>query len=229
LTTASSLGRTTSEELPPDIESLVWTIAATGIRDERLLDTLRRVPRAAFVPPELVDRAYIDEPVPIPHGQVTTQPSLVARMVEALALRGGERVLEVGTGYGYQTAVLAELAGFVWSIERWADLAETARQNLARHGASSVEVVVGDGTEGLPQHSPYDAIVVSAAFPEVPEPLAAQLEAGGRLVHPLGRGGSEEVVLFEKVDGLARRRSVARARFVRLLGRHGFSDAGPEA
>lgn len=198
-------------------------MAAAGIGDERLLDALRRIPRAGFVPPELAGRAYVDEPLPIPHGQVTTQPSLIARMVAALELGGDERVLEVGTGHGFQTALLAELAGFVWSLERWSDLAETARANLRRHGAREVEVLVGDGTLGLPVHAPYDAIVVSAAHPEVPVPLAEQLAPGGRLVHPVGPGGREDVSLFELGPrGLVRRRTVVGAHFVRLVGEHGF-------
>jgi protein-L-isoaspartate(D-aspartate) O-methyltransferase len=202
---------------------MVAVVAAAGIGDERLLDALRRIPRAGFVPPELAGRAYVDEPLPIPHGQVTTQPSLIARMVAALELGGDERVLEVGTGHGFQTVLLAELAGFVWSLERWSDLAETARWNLRRHGARDVEVLVGDGTLGLPAHAPYDAIVVSAAHPEVPAPLAEQLAPGGRLVHPVGPGGREDVSLFELgTGGLVRRRTVVGAHFVRLVGEHGF-------
>jgi protein-L-isoaspartate(D-aspartate) O-methyltransferase len=199
-------------------------VAASGVRDERLLGALRRVPRAGFVPPELVERAYVDEPLPIPRGQVTTQPSLVARMVEALSLGGTEVVLEVGAGHGFQTALLAELARSVWSVERWPELAETARANLERHDTRNFEVVVGDGTMGLPDHAPYDAIVVSAAFPRVPNPLAEQLAPGGRLVHPLGSGGHEEVALFERAPrGLVRRRTLTGARFVRLVGEQGFA------
>ncbi len=154
---------------------------------------------------------------------MTTQPSLVAKMIEALALTGEERVLEVGTGYGWQTALLARLAREVWSIERRPDLAETARENLARHGVENATVVVGDGTEGLAAQSPFDAILVSAAFPEVPEPLADQLVADGRLVQPIGPGGSEEVVLFERrPEGLVARRTITGAHFVRLVGRHGY-------
>jgi protein-L-isoaspartate(D-aspartate) O-methyltransferase len=188
-----------------------------------VLDAFRRVPRAGFVPPDLVRRAYVDEPLPIPRGQVTTQPSLVARMVAALELAGDERVLEVGTGYGFQTALLAELAGAVWSVERWTDLAEAARENLRRHGARDVRVAVGDGTLGLPEHAPYDAIVVAAAHPDVPAPLADQLGPGARLVHPVGPGGREDVVLFEKAPGgLIRRRTLTGAHFVRLVGEHGY-------
>jgi protein-L-isoaspartate(D-aspartate) O-methyltransferase len=195
------------------------------VRDERVLEAFRRVPRAGFVPAESIGRAYADEPLPIPHAQVTTQPSLVAKMVEALEPGGDERVLEVGTGYGFQTALLAELAGAVWSVERWPDLAEAARDNLRRYGAREVEVAVGDGTLGFPEHAPYDAIVVAAAFPRVPEPLADQLAAGGRLVHPVGPGGREDVALFEKGPrGLVRVRTLTGAHFVRLVGERGFSE-----
>ena len=206
-------------------EELADAVEAQGIRDPRLLNAIRAVPRAEFVPPGLAGRAYVDEPLPIAHDQVTTQPSLVARMVEALALSGPERVLEIGTGFGWQTALLARLAAEVWSVERWPDLAEEARVRLERIGAANVAVVVGDGSEGLPEQAPYDAILVSAAFPSVPATLPAQLEDGGRLVQPLGHGGDEEVVLFKKEDGrLVRRGMLTRARFVRLHGSHGFPD-----
>jgi protein-L-isoaspartate(D-aspartate) O-methyltransferase len=204
-------------------EDLAAVIRAQGIRDARLLEAIRAVPRAGFVPPQLSGRAYVDEPLPIGRDQVTTQPSLVARMVEALELRGSERVLEVGTGFGWQTALLGRLAARVRSVERWPELAEAARERLERSGAANVSVVVGDGSEGLPEHAPYDAILVSAAFPLVPATLVAQLTDGGRLVHPLGEGGDEEVVLFEKRGGdLIRKRMLTRARFVRLYGREAF-------
>jgi protein-L-isoaspartate(D-aspartate) O-methyltransferase len=206
-------------------ENLVRTITAEGVRDPRLLDALRAVPRAGFVPPDLVEQAYEDRPLPIPHGQVTTQPSLVARMVEALELGGSERVLEVGAGYGWQTALLARLCGFVWAVERFGDVAGAARENLARFGVTNAEVVTADGTKGLPEHAPYDAIVVAAAFPSVPRPLEEQLAAGGRLVQPVGPGGREEAVLFEKgSQGLVRRHTIARACFVRLHGEHAFPE-----
>jgi protein-L-isoaspartate(D-aspartate) O-methyltransferase len=207
----------------PTQADLVEVLRAEGIADERVLAAFRAVPRAGFVPADLGGRAYLDEPLPIPHGQVTTQPSLVARMVEGLALTGSERVLEIGTGHGFQTAVLARLAGFVWSVERWEDLARTARDNLRRHGSENVEVVVGDGTEGLAEQAPFEAIIVSAAFPRVPGPLADQVADGGRLVQPVGPGGREEVVLFESGPrGLERRRTLTGAHFVRLYGLHGF-------
>lgn len=129
----------------------------------------------------------------------------------------------MGTGYGWQTALLARLGDFVWSVERFSDLAQAARTNLSRYEVENVEIVVGDGSEGLAEHAPYEAILVSAAFPEVPAPLREQLAEGGRLVQPIGPGGHDEVVLFEKVAGrLERRRLVTGAYFVRLYGKHGF-------
>jgi protein-L-isoaspartate(D-aspartate) O-methyltransferase len=202
-------------------QPLVDAALRAGVSDERVLDAIRSVPREGFVPPALTHLAETDRPVHIPHEQVTTQPSLVARMVAALGLEGSERVLEIGTGYGWQTAILARVAAEVFSIERFADLAETARGNLAQ--IENVEVVVGDGTEGLPEHAPFGAILVSAAFTDVPRPLVEQLAEDGRLVQPIGPGGNDVVVLFEKRRGeLEQVRDVSGARFVRLYGRHGF-------
>jgi protein-L-isoaspartate(D-aspartate) O-methyltransferase len=211
-------------------KELAHLVRATGVSDPRVLEAIEAVPRAGFVPAAHVDRAYRDEPIPIPHGQVTTQPSLVAGMLEALGLRGGERVLEVGTGHGFQTALLARLAGQVVSVERLAELAEAARRNLERHGVTNVQVLVGDGGAGVPERAPFDAIVVSAAFTSVPRPLAEQLAGGGRLVQPIGPGGSDEVTLFERGrTGIERRRAVTLAHFVRLYGAHGFGlDRGAE-
>jgi protein-L-isoaspartate(D-aspartate) O-methyltransferase len=204
------------------VDALVEAARAAGVRDERVLASIAAVPRAQFVPAEYAEHADIDTPIPIPHEQVTTQPSLVARMVEALALEGDERVLEIGTGYGWQTALLAQLAREVFSVERFGDLAESARAALADR--ANVVIVAGDGSAGLPEQAPFDAILVAAAYPSVPKPLAAQLAESGRLVQPLGPGGAEDVVLFEKHDGALRRvRSLGGAHFVRLHGRHGFT------
>jgi protein-L-isoaspartate(D-aspartate) O-methyltransferase len=198
-------------------------IRATGVRDPRVLEAIEEVPRERFVAAGDVGRAYLDMPLPIPHGQVTTQPSLIARMLEALELEGSERVLEVGTGYGFQTALLARLASQVVSIERFADLAETARANLERQGITGVEVLVGDGSAGVPERAPFDAIVVSAAFTSVPQPLADQLAPGGMLVQPVGPGGEDLVVAFERrPDGLERKAEVTWAHFVKLYGAYGF-------
>lgn len=204
-------------------ESLIATLTAAGIRDQRLIEAFRRIQRDEFVPPRQRRHAYEDVPLPIPRDQVTTQPSLMARMVEGLALDGTERVLEIGTGYGFQTAILAALARVVWSIERWPDLAEAARSNLNRRHIDTAHVVLGDGTQGLAEHAPFDSVIVAAAFTQVPGALVEQLAPGGRLVQPIGPGGREDVVLFVK-DGLVLRRVgvLIKAHFVRLVGEHGF-------
>ncbi|MFG2025321.1 protein-L-isoaspartate(D-aspartate) O-methyltransferase [Streptomyces sp. NPDC048825] len=216
--------------VPSTPEDLVRALAAAGIRDERLLEAVRTTPRAEFVPAGHVAAAYRDEPVAIGEGQVTTQPSLSAMMIEVLGLGGSEHVLEIGTGLGFQTALLARLAADVVSIEMRPDLALQARGNLTRQGVRNVDLRVGDGSGGVPDRAPYDAVVVSAAFPEVPAPLIAQVRPSGRLVQPIGRGGHERVVCFVRTtSGLEQRRIVTAARFVRLQGRYGFpqEDAGP--
>ncbi len=219
------VGEAAGEAVGPSDGSrrLADVVRTRGVRDKRLLAAVAEIPRAMFVPPKKVGAAYRDEPVPIPHGLVTTQPSLVAQMVEALELEGAEKVLEVGTGYGWQTALLARQAGTVWSIEMWPDVADAGRANLDAAGIRNAHVVVGDGTQGLPDEAPFDAIIVTAAFTSVPPPLAEQLTPGGRLVQPVGSGGHDDVVLFERGPrGLERARSVTLAHFVKLYGEHGF-------
>jgi protein-L-isoaspartate(D-aspartate) O-methyltransferase len=207
----------------PGPDDLIVTLRTAGIRDQRLLEAFRLVPRVVFVPPESRRRAYLDVPVPIAHGQVTTQPSLLALMVQALSLRGHERVLEVGTGLGFQTAILASLSREVVSIEWFADLAQQAAANLRAVGVSNVTITVGDGSVGLVEHAPYDAIVVAAAAPEVSQPLAAQLAEGGRLVQPLGHGGNERVTAFVKRAGrLVDAGVLTGAHFVPLRGAFGL-------
>lgn len=198
---------------------LVDAARRAGVRDPRVIEALRTVPRERFVPSGWVELANADEPVPIGHGQVTTQPSLVALMVEALELSGGERVLEIGTGLGYQAAILGTLVREVYSIERLSDLAAQARDNLKQAGIGNVFVLVGDGVLGLSRHAPYEAIVVSAASPSVPPALVEQLAEDGRLVQPMGRGGDEIVAKFRKRQGrLVRSADVVSARFVPLIG-----------
>jgi protein-L-isoaspartate(D-aspartate) O-methyltransferase len=209
-------------------EKLAMAARAAGVTDPRVLEAMRRTPRVAFVPGAYASRACDDAPVPIPHGQVTTQPSLSAAMIAALGLTGAEKVFEVGTGYGYQAALLARLAARVVSIDIWPDLADRARRNLAAQGIGNVVVLAGDGTGGAPDFAPFDAIVVSAACPRVPPPLEAQLRTGGRLVQPIGPGGMERVVLYEKGrDGLRRVRTLTEASFVRLHGRYGIVGSDP--
>jgi protein-L-isoaspartate(D-aspartate) O-methyltransferase len=194
-----------------------------GIGDARVLVAMERVPRELFVAEELRDRAYDDAALPIGSGQTISQPFMVALICELLALRGGERVLDVGTGSGYQAAVLAELAGEVHSIERLPELAEQARQSLAAAGVGErVQVHVGDGTRGLPEHAPFAAIAVAAAAPEPPRSLYRQLEPLGRLVVPVGERFEQRLeVIVRTPEGPAVAHSVP-CRFVPLVGEEGF-------
>ena len=192
--------------------------------DERVLAAMERVPRELFVPAPLRDRAYDDAALPIGAGQTISQPYMVAHICQALALRGRERVLDVGTGSGYQAAVLALLAAEVHTIERLPELAARARQALAEAGCANVTVHVGDGTVGLPEHAPYVGIAVAAAAPAIPETLYEQLEPRGRLVIPVGgRHGQELQLVVRSPEGPAIVRSVP-CRFVPLLGAEGFSE-----
>jgi protein-L-isoaspartate(D-aspartate) O-methyltransferase len=185
---------------------------------------MRTVPRERFVPADLRSRAYDDAALPIGAGQTISQPYMVARICEALGLLGSERVLDVGTGSGYQAAVLAELADEVHTIERMPELAGQARTNLAEAGYDRVRVHVGDGTLGLPAHAPYGAIAVAAAAPRVPEPLYEQLVPRGRVVIPVGRRGGQELQLVVRSpEGPAVVRSVP-CRFVPLVGEEGFAE-----
>jgi protein-L-isoaspartate(D-aspartate) O-methyltransferase len=199
-------------------------LRARDIRDERVLAAMEAVPRELFVPEELLERAYDDAALPIGAGQTISQPYMVARICEALALRGRERVLDVGAGSGYQAAVLAELARSVYTIERLPELAARARGNLVDAGYERVDVRVGDGTLGLPEAAPFDAIAVAAAAPELPHSLYDQLRPAGRIVVPVGgRRGQELQLVVRSPEGPAVVRSVP-CRFVPLVGEEGFDD-----
>ena len=197
-----------------------------GVSDPLVLDAMATVPREAFVAADLRDQAYADGPLPIAAGQTISQPYIVAVMAEALELTGDERVLEVGTGSGYAAAVLGRIAGEVYSIERHRSLAETARRQLEAVGADNVEVICADGTRGWPERAPYDAIVVAAGAPVVPEALKQQLAIGGRLVIPVGgsRTIQELVRLTRLSDTEYRREKLTDVRFVPLIGEQGWED-----
>ena len=193
-----------------------------GIADERVLAAMERIPRELFVPEPLRVRAYDDAALPIGGDQTISQPFMVARICEVLSVRPHDRVLDVGTGSGYQAAVLAALASEVHTIERLPELAARAREALAVAGCTDVEVHVGDGSLGLPEHAPFGAIAVAAAAPEVPRSLYAQLEPGGRLAVPVGgRHGQELQLVVRSPEGPAVARTVP-CRFVPLVGAEGF-------
>lgn len=199
-------------------------IRARGIKDPRVLEAMGKTPREAFVPAELTDRAYADGALPIGFGQTISQPYIVALMIEALELAGGERVLDVGTGSGYATAILAEIAGEVIGIEREPALAEAARQRLRRLGYGNVEVITGDGSMGWPAKAPYQAIVVAAGAPAAPEALCEQLADGGRLVLPVGENRAWQRLerWRKRADGGFDTEYLADVRFVPLIGEAGW-------
>jgi protein-L-isoaspartate(D-aspartate) O-methyltransferase len=207
-------------------ERLLRRLRRGGITDERVLAAIGSVPRELFVPEQLRSRAYADGALPIGYGATISQPTMVARMCEELRLTGEERVLDVGTGSGYQAAVLAELAAEVFGIERVPELAEQARAALVAAGYPGVEVHVGDGTLGLPERAPFDAIVVAAAAPRPPAALVAQLARAGRLVVPVGSRRDQRLeVVIRTESGSEVVRSVP-CRFVPLVGAEGFDEQG---
>jgi len=199
-------------------------IVSRDIRDERLLDALRHIPRHWFVPDEYANVAYNDGPLPIGHGQTISQPYIVALMTELLELGGDEIVLEVGTGSGYQAALLALLTKQVHTIERHTALAEKAEKVLLRLGLTNVVVHVGDGSMGVPQYAPFKAIMITAAAPHVPQPLFDQLDEGGRLVLPEGGAGGQMLDRWRKQGSEYRQEHITPVAFVPLRGQHGWKE-----
>lgn len=193
-----------------------------GIRDERVLVAMGKVPREKFIEPEFARDAYADGPLPIGSGQTISQPYMVAAMVEALDVQPGDRVLEVGTGTGYEAAVLGEIAAEVWTIERHAQLAEKAGSILAELGYSNVHVVSGDGSVGLPEHAPFDKILVAAGAPQAPSSLIAQLAEGGRLAVPVGNRFEQQLQIVSKSAGVTSTERHVLCCFVPLLGAEGW-------
>jgi protein-L-isoaspartate(D-aspartate) O-methyltransferase len=203
---------------------LVETLQRKGVRNLAVLRAVRMVPRHLFVPESVRHRAYDDVALPIGSGQTISQPYVQARYLELIGLTGQEKVLEIGTGSGYQTALLGLLASMVFSVERVAGLAQSARSALQAAGIRNVTVLVGDGTLGWRPFAPYDAILVSAASPEVPSPLVEQLAPGGRMVIPLGDRSSQTLTLVERQGEVVRSSTIADVRFVPLVGEFGFRN-----
>jgi protein-L-isoaspartate(D-aspartate) O-methyltransferase len=192
-------------------------LRARGIRDERLLRAMATVPRHEFVEPRYRDQAYEDHPLPIGAGQTVSQPYIVALMLEILQLEPSSKVLEIGTGSGYLTALLARLSAHVYSVERHPQLAREAEDTLSRLGFSNITVLVGDGSKGLPEHAPFDAIVVSAAASQIPAPLLEQLREGGRMIIPVGPSEAQELQLIQKREGKPLITVLEGCRFVPLI------------
>lgn len=197
-------------------------IADRGIKDPRVLDAMRSVPRHRFVPPDRVGDAYADYPLPIGHGQTISQPYIVALMLECLRLQGGERILEIGTGSGYQTALLAELCAELYTLERIPELAQAARDRLTAMGYANVHYRTGDGTLGWPEEAPFDGIIVSAAAPRLPQPLLEQLADSRRMVIPVGDVIGQDLMVVERVGKRTRETTVCGCVFVKLVGQEGW-------
>jgi len=199
-------------------------LRARGISDERVLAAMARVPRQEFVASEYREQAYEDHPVPIGEGQTLSQPYIVAITLQALALTGSEKVLEIGTGSGYQTALLAELAREIYSVERHTSLADSAKKVLQSLGYRNVHVFIGDGSQGLPNSAPFDAIAVSAAAPNIPPALFEQLAEHGRMVIPVGPAYAQQLQLVHKQNGEAFVKDLEGCRFVPLIGGQGYPE-----
>jgi protein-L-isoaspartate(D-aspartate) O-methyltransferase len=206
-------------------ERMVETqIKARGLKDERVIKAMLKVPRHLFVDEALRDQAYGDFPLPIGEGQTISQPYIVALMTEALELKGNERVLEIGTGSGYQTAILAELALWVYTIERFPTLLERAKKVLNELGYKNISFKLDDGTLGWKEAAPFDAIIVTAASPDIPPPLVEQLAEGGRMVIPVGDEFSQTLIKGVKRGGKLHTKVLEPVRFVKLVGAYGFKE-----
>ncbi len=205
-------------------QAMVRDLRRRGIRDERVLEVMGRVPRHLFVPEEVVHIAYGDHPLPISAGQTISQPYIVALMTQALQLDPAHRVLEIGTGSGYQTAILAELAREVYTIERFPQLLEGARQLLTQLGYTNIHYRCGNGTVGWPEHAPYDRIIATGSVPEVPRSLVRQLADPGRLVIPVGGRQVQTLVLVKKEEGAITQEELIPCSFLPLVGKEGWSD-----
>ncbi|MFH1609958.1 MAG: protein-L-isoaspartate(D-aspartate) O-methyltransferase [Candidatus Bipolaricaulota bacterium] len=204
-------------------ENLLRELRTLGIADPRVLEAMARVPRHRFVPPYLLPYAYEDHPLPIGHDQTISQPYIVALSTAALALAPSDRVLEIGTGSGYQTAVLAELAREVCTVERLPELSRSAQERLAALGYANIRFHVGDGTKGWPEQAPFEAILVTAGAPRVPEGLLAQLAPGGRMVIPVGGRFNQELLFIEENRGRFVTRKLCPCTFVPLIGEEGWT------
>lgn len=201
-----------------------WQLIRRGVVDKRLLDVMENLPRHLFVPPNCRDSAYEDRPLPIGDGQTISQPYIVGLMTSLLALMGTETVLEIGTGSGYQTAILARLAKMVHTVERNLSLARQAQATLHQIGIGNVAIHPGDGSLGWPDAAPYQAIIVTAAAPAVPQPLLDQLTDGGRLVIPVGARRRQSLELWQRKGEDYTHRSILPVAFVPLIGKHGWPD-----
>lgn len=199
-------------------------LASRGISSARVLEAFRSVPRHEFVPQHKQEFAYSDGPLPIGKGQTISQPYIVAYMTEALELEGDERVLEIGTGSGYQAAILGELAEEVYTVERHEELAQVASRRLRDMGYDNIHVVTGDGTNGLPDQAPFQAVIVTAAAPEVPQPLLDQLDDGGRMIMPVGGRGGQVLKLYRRQGDEIKTETLSPVAFVPLIGDHGYSE-----
>jgi protein-L-isoaspartate(D-aspartate) O-methyltransferase len=199
------------------------TLERRGISDPRVLDAIEETRRDRFVPESLQDAAYEDDALPIGEGQTISQPYIVALMTQELQLGGDETVLEIGTGSGYQTAILARLARHIVTIERIERLSAVAGRVLAEFGVTNVEYLIGDGTLGNPERGPYDRVIVTASAPAVPEPLYTQLKMGGRIVAPVGDESSQDLVILEKTPAGRRLTPLCGCRFVKLIGKAGWA------